>query len=137
MPGDIVETPEGDHRPVVAASTILPDGPCDPRVVSGEPPALGATTGIRLRGGQMIPLSGRLIAALFSRPEVVARPASLPDGSATGTGAGTGAALLRIGSDRPATILRGGIPGISRGPDAGTPAALPDNALRLPVATHG
>ena len=123
MPGAVVESPEGDHRSVAAASTILPDGPCDPRVVPVEPPALGATTGIRLRGGQMVPLPGRLAAAPFPPPEGPARAAGLPDRSPIRTGAGTAAAFPRIESDRPGAILCSAIPVIAHGPDAGAPAA--------------
>lgn len=162
VPGDIVETLKGDHRPVVAASAILPDGPCDPGVVLVEPPALGATTEICLRGGQLILLSGWLIAALFSRPEVLARAASLQDGGAIRPCTRAPGGFFRIVLDRPEVILCSGISVLTHG--SGAPVALPrpllndyahrvlaesgifarrraasrpDNALRLPVAAHG
>lgn len=163
-PGDLVETLEGEHRPVVMASAILPDGSCDPGVVLVEPPALGATTEICLRGGQFILLSGWLIAALFSRPEVLARAASLQNGGAIRRCSGAPGRFFRIVLDRAAAVLCSGVPVITHSPDAGAPAALlrpllndyahrvlaesgifarrraasrPDNALRLPVTAHG
>lgn len=68
--GNLVETLEGERRPVAMVSALLPDGSCDLGVVLVEPPTLGATTEICLRGGQANLLSGRPAAALFSRPGV-------------------------------------------------------------------
>lgn len=76
--GNLMETLEGERRPVAMVSALLPDGSCDLRVVLVEPSALGAATEICLRGGQPNRLSGRPAAAHFSRPDMQDRGAIRP-----------------------------------------------------------
>lgn len=137
-PEDITQILEGDHRPVVAASTILPDGPCDPRVVLVEPPALGATAEILLRGGRPILPLGRPIAALFSGPGNVAHTVGLQKCRTTRPCTGAQDGFFGIVPDRPAAAPCNDIPADAHGPEAVTlPLPLPVNHVRRIPAEHG
>lgn len=80
--GDLIHTRDNGPRPMIALHTVGPDRLQAGGVVTLRPPLLGATGVMSLCGDQRLALGGWLVAALFSRPEILARLSAILPGDA-------------------------------------------------------